>query len=40
MNDFSAFGSFFNLYLTKLARVLQICAENKLVLSWENPISW
>ena len=36
MDDFSVFGSSFNLCLTNLARVLQICVENKLVLSWEK----
>ena len=36
MDDFSVFGSSFNLCLTNLARVMQICVENKLVLSWEK----
>ena len=33
MDDFPVFGSSFNLCLTNLVRVLQICVENKLVLS-------
>ena len=36
MDDFSIFGSSFSLCLTNLSRVLQICVENKLMLSWEK----
>ena len=36
MDDFSVFGSSFELCLSNLIKVLQICVENKLVLSWEK----
>ena len=36
MDDFSVFGSSFDLCLANLTKVLHICVENKLVLSWEK----
>ena len=36
IDDFSMFGSTFNLCLSNLAKVLQICMKNKLVLNWEK----
>ena len=36
MNNFSVFGSSFDLCLANLTKVLHICVENKLVLSWEK----
>ena len=36
MDAFSVFGTSFDHYLYNLARVLQRCEENNLVLSWEK----
>ena len=36
MDDFSVFGSSFDLCLANLTKVLDICVKNKLVLSWEK----
>ena len=36
MDDFSVFGSSFDLCLANLTKVLHICVKNKLVLSWEK----
>jgi len=36
VDDFSVFGSYFDTCFANLAKVLQICVENKLVLSWKK----
>ena len=36
MDDFSVFGDDFQSFLSNLTKVLQICIENQLVLSWEK----
>ena len=36
MDDFSVFGSSFDLCLTNLSKVLQRCEETNLVLNWEK----
>lgn len=40
MDDFSVFGTTFDLCLDSLVKVLNGCVEENLVLNWENAISW
>ena len=40
MDDFSIYGKTFDGCLENLDKVLQRCEEKRLVLNWENVISW